>query len=55
MLFYCRRSLKIEVVASGDTSSEVGVASLSRAPYSFVPVDRYGDNRTDMKPLEDKG
>ena len=41
--------------AASSGESEEGVASGSSPMYSFVPVDRFGDNKEEAQPLEDRG
>ena len=60
---FCRRSVNVEQVGGPSTSEDKdnspssgnAVSSPSKHMYSFVPVDRYGDNKEDAQPINDLG
>ena len=47
-----RQSVKVEL-CGGQADHTEGMAK--DPMYSFIPVDRYGDNKESSKPLEDQG
>ena len=47
-----RQSVKVEL-CGGQADHTEGMAE--NPMYSFIPVDRYGDNKESSKPLEDQG
>ena len=51
-----RRSVKVDVTKdSADIQYENTVGVVDDPMYYFIPVNRYGDNKSMTKPLENRG